>query len=146
MNIANRITYFRTAKNYSVNKLANLCGISQSYLRDIELGKKNPTVEILSLICNTLDVSLQDFFAENEADTLANSPLMQRIYKLTPSQKNALMNFLDAMSDNLQSYPDVLSRIKYCKTKKWKPYIFKVSTYHSELLTGIGILDALTAQ
>ena len=101
MNVGKRITFFRTAKNYSVNKLANLCGISQSYLRDIELGKKNPTVEILSLICNTLDVSLQDFFAENEADTLANSPLMQRIYKLTPSQKNALMNFLDAMSDNL---------------------------------------------
>lgn len=101
MNIAKRITYFRTAKNYSVNKLANLCGISQSYLRDIELGKKNPTVEILSLICNTLDISLQEFFAETEADTIANSPLMQRIYKLTPAQKNALMNFLDAMNDNV---------------------------------------------
>jgi len=93
MDISKRITYLRTQKNYSVNKLANLCGISQSYLRDIELGKKNPTIEILSLICNTLDISLHDFFAENEADTIANDPLTQRIYKLTPSQKTALSIF-----------------------------------------------------
>ena len=42
MNVGKRITFFRTAKNYSVNKLATLSGISQSYLRDIELGNKNP--------------------------------------------------------------------------------------------------------
>ncbi len=101
MDVAKRITYFRTAKNYSVNKLANLCGISQSYLRDVELGKKNPTVEIISLICNTLDLSLQDFFAENETDTIANDPLVQRIYKLSPVQKDALLYFLDTMSDNI---------------------------------------------
>ena len=49
MNVGKRITFFRTAENYSVNKLATLSGISQSYLRDIELGNKNPTIEILSL-------------------------------------------------------------------------------------------------
>ncbi len=42
METGKRITYFRTQKNYSVNKLANLAGISQSYLRDVELGNKNP--------------------------------------------------------------------------------------------------------
>ena len=100
MNISERITYLRTAKKYSVNKLANLSGISQSYLRDIELGKKNPTVEILSIICNTLDLSLQDFFAENESDTIAKDPLIYKIYQLKPSQRAALMNFLDTMIDN----------------------------------------------
>ena len=54
MNVGKRITFFRTAKNYSVNKLATLSGISQSYLRDIELGNKNPTIEILSYICEAL--------------------------------------------------------------------------------------------
>jgi transcriptional regulator with XRE-family HTH domain len=100
MNIAERITYLRTEKNYSVNKLANLCGISQSYLRDIELGKKNPTVEMLSLICNTLNISLHDFFAEDEADSITNDPLVKRIYRLSPKQKTELLNFLDAMNDN----------------------------------------------
>ena len=48
MDVGSRITSLRTAKHYTVNKLATLAGISQSYLRDVELGKKNPTVEILS--------------------------------------------------------------------------------------------------
>ncbi len=61
MNVGKRITFFRTAKGYSVNKLATLSGISQSYLRDIELGNKNPTVEILSYICDALCITLQDF-------------------------------------------------------------------------------------
>ena len=99
MNVAERIKYLRTAKNYTVNKLANLCGISQSYLRDIELGNKNPTVEMLSIICNTLGLSLQDFFAENSEDTITQDPLIQRIYQLTPAQRTALLNFLDTMSE-----------------------------------------------
>ena len=64
MDVGKRIAYFRTAKHYTVNKLATLAGISQSYLRDIKLGKKNPTVEVLSYICEALEISLRDFFDE----------------------------------------------------------------------------------
>ena len=64
MNIGEKITYYRKKKNYSVNKLANLAGISQSYLRDIELGNKNPTIEFLSYICEALNISLKDALAE----------------------------------------------------------------------------------
>lgn len=42
MDIGARISFLRTQKNYTVNKLANMSGISQSYLRDVELGKKIP--------------------------------------------------------------------------------------------------------
>ena len=45
MKVGERVTLFRQNKGYSVNKLANLSGVSQSYLREIELGKRNPTVE-----------------------------------------------------------------------------------------------------
>lgn len=97
MDIGKRITYFRTAKNYSVNKLANLAGISQSYLRDIELGHKNPTVEMLSVICDTLGLSLTDFFDEESSQQLQNDPLLSKIYQLTPKQKKLLLGFLDSM-------------------------------------------------
>lgn len=68
MNVGKRITFFRTAKNYSVNKLATLSGISQSYLRDIELGNKNPTIEILSYICEALNISLREFLMSRQMD------------------------------------------------------------------------------
>lgn len=92
MEIGNRIAFFRTSKGYTVNKLANLSGVSQSYLREIELGNKNPTVEFLSVVCNTLGISLKEFFDDEPAD-----PLVEKIYQLTPRQRKALGDFLDSM-------------------------------------------------
>ena len=99
MEINKRITYFRTLKGYSVNKLANLSGISQSYLREVELGYKNPTVEILSILCDALDISLKDFFDEQETANVFNDPLFARIYRLSPEQRAALLNFLDTLNN-----------------------------------------------
>ena len=101
MNIGEKITYYRKKKNYSVNKLANLAGISQSYLRDIELGNKNPTIEFLSYICEALNISLKDFF-DDDASSLLDDPLICRIYQLSPKQKDALLTFLNTLmpSDN----------------------------------------------
>lgn len=97
MEINKRITYFRTLKGYSVNKLANLSGISQSYLREVELGNKNPTVEILSLLCDTLDISLKDFFDDQTSDNFYNDPLIAKIYRLSSDQRKALLCFLETI-------------------------------------------------
>lgn len=67
MDIAKKITQLRTDRNLTVNKLANLAGLSQGFVRQIELGEKNPTVESLSLICDALNISLSDFFLETDA-------------------------------------------------------------------------------
>ncbi|MGN0326644.1 MAG: helix-turn-helix domain-containing protein [Lachnospiraceae bacterium] len=88
-----RIAYFRTLKGFSVNKLANLAGISQSYLRDIELENKNPTVEMLSLICQALDISLQEFFSD-ESEVKIEDPLLIKIFQLTPAEKQAVLELL----------------------------------------------------
>lgn len=94
MEVGKRIAFFRTSKGYSVNKLANLSGVSQSYLREVELGNKNPTVEFLSVLCDTLGVTLKEFFDNQPAD-----PLISKIYQLTPRQRKALGDFLDSLND-----------------------------------------------
>lgn len=98
MDIGKRISFFRESKEYSVNKLATLSGISQSYLRDVELGKKNPTVEIISCLCDTLGISLREFFDTEINGTFFNDPLVKQIYSLTPTQRKALSAFLNSMS------------------------------------------------
>jgi transcriptional regulator with XRE-family HTH domain len=71
MNIPERITILREQKGYSVNKLANLSGLSQGFVRQLELGEKKPTVDSLSLLCDVLDISLSDFFKdESNSDTV----------------------------------------------------------------------------
>ena len=94
MEVGKRIAFFRTSKGYSVNKLANLSGVSQSYLREVELGNKNPTVEFQSVLCDTLGVSLKEFFDDQPAD-----PLISKIYQLTPRQRKTLGDFLDSLND-----------------------------------------------
>ena len=91
-----RLRFFREQKQISTNKLANLAGISQSYVRDIELGNKNPTIEVLFQLCQTLGISLKDFF-DDESLNLTNDPLIQRIYQLNTSQKESLLAFLNTI-------------------------------------------------
>ena len=97
MNVGERIKYFRTIKGYTTNKLANMAGISQSYLRDVELGNKNPTIEVLSYVCDALDISLHDFFDEQTLNTIQKDPLIEKIYQLSPEQKKHLLNFLNSI-------------------------------------------------
>ena len=97
--VSKRITYLRTQKNYSVNKLANAAGISQSFLRDVELGNKNITVEYLSYICEALDISIADFFSDSFSERMSNDFVTSKIYRLTEKQRAALLAFLDAMAE-----------------------------------------------
>lgn len=93
MDVGSRIKYFRNKRNLSVNKLANLSGVSQSYLRDIELGNKQPTVEYLEYICFGLGISLKDFFDTDKKPT----EIEIAIERLTPEQKKKLTEFINTI-------------------------------------------------
>ena len=94
MDIAARIQFFREQIGYTVNKLANLAGISQSYLRSVELGQKNPTIETLSELCWALDISLRDFFDEETLSSLQHDELFQQMYRLNNEQRKAITALL----------------------------------------------------
>ena len=97
MNVAERIRFFREQKGITVNKLANLAGISQSFLREIELGNKKPTVETISLLCDALNITLKDFFDDGTQSALADNDLLAQIYRLNPKQQELLSSFLKAL-------------------------------------------------
>ncbi len=97
MDISARIKFFREQKGYTVNRLANIAGVSQSYLRSVELGQKNPTVETLSEICWALDISLKDFFDDDTLASLQQDEILREIYRLTPKQRQNLANFLKSL-------------------------------------------------
>lgn len=94
MNVAQRLTYLREKRGITTNKLANLAGISQSHLREIELGQRNPTVETLSFFCEALEVSLEEFFRENGE---INPFLESAVKQLSDEQQTALADFVNRM-------------------------------------------------
>ena len=97
--IGKRISHYRKQKNLTVNRLANLCGISQSYLRNIELGLKNPSIEIISTICDTLEISLSTFFSSSQPD-FTNDPLSIELQHLNQHQRDTLCEFIRSLKNN----------------------------------------------
>ncbi len=94
MNVAQRLVFFREKKGITTNKLANLAGISQSHLREIELGKRSPTVETLSYFCDALGIGLGEFFSDNSEI----SPfLMTALKKLSEEEQAGLAQFINTL-------------------------------------------------
>lgn len=95
MEVGKRITELREQEGITVNRLANLAGISQSHLRDIELGKKCPTVETLTYICDALSISLVAFFDTQKNEI--NPALLSSVKNLNQKQQKLLSKFLDSI-------------------------------------------------
>lgn len=95
--VGERIRFFREKKHITTNKLANLAGISQSYLRDVELENKNPTIEIIYQICKALGITLKEFFDDDNKEFWDENNLDSQIYCLNQEQKEALSIFLKTM-------------------------------------------------
>ena len=96
-NIGLRIRQLRESKGLTTNRLANICGISQSFLRAVELGEKGISVENLQLICDALKISMSAFFDDTDGAQSLDDELISVVFGLQPRQKRALLNFLKTL-------------------------------------------------
>lgn len=98
MEVGMRIVELRHQRGITTNKLANLCGLSQSFVRSVEIGEKNISVENLTLICDALYVSLKDFFdCPVEGTLFTDDELQSQLSRLSERQKKALLEFIKTM-------------------------------------------------
>lgn len=56
----------RQAKKISQEELAELCGLHRTYISDIELGKRNVSLENIDKIAHALQVKKSELFVEVE--------------------------------------------------------------------------------
>ena len=93
MNVGERLLELRNERWLTQNGLADKAGVSQTHLRRVELGQADITVGHLQLLCDAMDISLQDFFrVEVEQDELSLA-----LYKLTPKQRKLLIRFIESL-------------------------------------------------
>ena len=61
--IATKILKICNENNISINKLANICCLTQSTVQNlVEQNSKNPKLLTIIRICDGLNISLSDFF------------------------------------------------------------------------------------
>ena len=73
LDIAKRLKNARESKNISVYKLSQISGVSETHIRDLERGTRNPSFDTLSRLVKPLGLSLADIF--KESTSTGGSPL-----------------------------------------------------------------------
>lgn len=54
----------RQKKSITQEQLADMCCLHRTYISDIELGKRNVSLENIAKIASALDVSVEELFTE----------------------------------------------------------------------------------
>ena len=69
--VRNRILQLYEARNMSINRLATVCALPPSSIKNILYGKsQNPKLLTVKMICDGLDITLGEFFTTEEFDCL----------------------------------------------------------------------------
>ncbi len=97
MNIGARITELRETKDLTTNALSKRAGVAQSHLREIEMGNKQPGIEVLEKICNGLNITLADFFADDNDISIEMKRLIRAAQKLKPDQIELLTKLIESL-------------------------------------------------
>ena len=73
MDIAERLKTVRKSKNISVYKLSQMSGVSETHIRDLERGDRNPSFDTLTRLAEPLGLTLSDLFNESDEVAYLNS-------------------------------------------------------------------------
>jgi transcriptional regulator with XRE-family HTH domain len=93
----------REVANVSVRRLAELAGVSNPYLSQIERGLRRPSAEILQQLAKALKISVEALYVRAgllSEDEVAELPSVREAISrdplLTAEQKQALLNVYDS--------------------------------------------------
>lgn len=69
--VRNRILQLCGQRNISINKLATICALPPSSVKNILYGKsQNPKLLTIKMLCDGLDITLAEFFDTDEFNNL----------------------------------------------------------------------------
>jgi len=101
MDILEKIDKLRIEKGWTLYKLAEESMITQSTLSNMFIRKTQPTITTLTNICNGLNISLSEFFAEESArPSIEESAMLNNYRKLSNKHKIAVNNLIKDLGNN----------------------------------------------
>lgn len=93
--IVERIRYFRYEKNLSGKDLSLLIDKEQSYINKLESYDFTPSLKVLFKIIDALEITPEEFFAEDYLTYKNDRDLLEKIKKLKKDKRETLLKFLD---------------------------------------------------
>ena len=88
--VRNRILQLCGEREISINKLATICALPPSSIKNILYGKsQNPKLITIKMICDGLDITLGEFFSTPEFDALEQEI---KEFQVTPPFRTHIYN------------------------------------------------------
>ena len=100
MAIADRLKSLRESRNISVYKLSQLSGVSETFIRELERGIRNPSFDTLSRIAAQLDIPLSELVNESDEISFLNKrekELLEYFRLLSNDKADGLLYFLKTL-------------------------------------------------
>lgn len=102
MDTNERLRKILDERGWTYYKLSKSSGLSESTVTNIFKRNTVPSIPTLELICKGFGITLSQFFADG--DMIELTPDLKQIFdgwsNLTPKQKQAVMQMIDAMKSN----------------------------------------------
>ena len=97
--IGSRIKALRTRRGLTQDQLSEKMEISPKYLSSIERGLENPTLNTLIILCQCLDINLEDIFVqlENEDPAECKSLIVSMLDRADGEQVKTAYKILSAI-------------------------------------------------
>ena len=105
MDVIDKLNKLRLERNMSVYRLAELSGINQSTLANTFSRGTVPSVKHLELLCDTLGITLAQFFTEDEKQmnlTQREITLINNYRRLPETIKSSVANIINSVP-NIQN-------------------------------------------
>ena len=101
--LGQRIREQRKEKGWTIEQFAERVDLSTNYVGDLERGVKIPKLETFIRIVEVLDVSADVLIRDSVASAshVADDELCRKLSRLTPGQKKAAIDILNAYTDNI---------------------------------------------
>ena len=105
-NIGERIRELRIQRGLTQEQLAFFSNITPTYLGLLERNEKNPTVKIIEQLCDSLNISLSDFFSSDYNFTSSEDLFLLQITALLRNRTDAEKNHILQMIKDFLYFQD----------------------------------------
>lgn len=96
MDILERINELRTLRGWSIYKLAEEAGITQSTLSNMFSRKTLPSISTLNQLCDAFQISLSEFFNENSELDEETQYIVSMYKKLDKRDKQIVKKIIES--------------------------------------------------
>lgn len=121
MDILKRINELRKERNWTIYRLADESGVSQSTLSNMFSRETLPSISTLEQLCGAFNITLSQFFEEDQGQ---ENEFSRKFNMLSNREKNVVLELIDLLNKKWNCYQKNTLEFKVFFLNNYLVYFF----------------------